>query len=238
MLLDNQPAWDVTLQVTLLCSNLCKRNSHTVRELMTIGAEMNPEDVHKIFGGVVLLLTILLLLAEAGLLRGAWVRYVLPTGLILFGVFLFLDPIIFHGGSFGGEGAQHQIQGALAASVGFVELARVRGHLRARAFGAFLPLLLLAVGIIFTVHSQHGGGDMRLQLVQHRLLGGTVIAAGLVLGAERLGLARGNWARVGWLLILLLVCLELFLYVEGSSGAAMDHGMNPAMEHSMDHSSP
>jgi hypothetical protein len=35
------------------------------------------------------------------------------VGLVIAGLFLVLDPILFHGGDFGAEGVQHQIQGAL-----------------------------------------------------------------------------------------------------------------------------
>lgn len=64
---------------------------------------------------------------------------------------------------------------------------------------------------------------MRLQLTQHRILGATLIFAGLVQGLDNLKLARGNWAAIGWLLLLVAVSLQLFLYVEG--GDAPDAAM-------------
>ena len=65
--------------------------------------------------------------------------------------------------------------------------------------------------------------------MQHRILGGTIILAGCVQGIDNLKWARGNWAAVGWLLLLVVVCLELFLYVEGGPTAA--HEMQMPMEH-------
>ncbi len=40
------------------------------------------------------------------------------------GMFLFFDPIVFHGGSFGMEGMQHQVQGTPLMVAGVVELLR------------------------------------------------------------------------------------------------------------------
>ncbi len=116
---------------------------------------------------------------------------------------------------------QHQLQGAALCAVGAVEVARLRDRLRGRVFASLLPLAVVGIGVVFVLHSQHGGGDMALQLVQHRVLGATVILAGLVKGADRLGVARGNWASVGWLLLLLAATVQLFLYVE--PGAAPSH---------------
>jgi hypothetical protein len=56
--------------------------------------------------------------------------------------------------------------------------------------------------------------------VQHRILGSTVILAGVVKGLDNLRLAKGNWAAVGWLLLLVLASVELFLYVEASGVSA------------------
>jgi hypothetical protein len=93
---------------------------------------------------------------------------------------------------------------------------RARGKLQHRLFAMALPLVVIFVGLVFVLHSQHGGGDVPLQLVQHRILGSAVILAGLVKGVDALLWARGNWARVGWLLLLLAASLQLFLYVEGA----------------------
>jgi hypothetical protein len=73
------------------------------------------------------------------------------------------------------------------------------------------------------MHSQHGGGDMQLQLVQHRILGATLMLTGVVQGIDNLKFARGKWAAIGWLLLLFAVSIQLFLYVE--CAAAGGHGM-------------
>ena len=71
---------------------------------------------------------------------------------------------------------------------------------------------------------QHAGGDMAAQLGEHRMLGVTLVVAALVKAADGLQLARGNWARVGWLLILLVASLQLFVYAEAPMPAGGVHG--------------
>lgn len=171
---------------------------------------MSPETVHKLFGAMVAAFAAVLLLHEARVLRGRWPAHLLP--------------IVFHGGSFGAEGLQHQIQGAVVAVAGVVELARVRGALRHRAFGLALPVAILAVAVLFLAHSQHAGGDMAAQLGEHRMLGVTLVVAALVKVADGLQLARGNWARVGWLIVLLAVSLQLFVYAEAPMPSGGGHG--------------
>lgn len=188
---------------------------------------MSPEAVHRLAGALILVFVALGLAKEWGQMRGAWLTYLLPASLCGVGLFLLLDPIVFHGGDFGVEGLQHQLQGALLLGIGAVEVARSRGRLEHRAFGALLPIAIVIVGLLFVLHSQHGGGDAALQMVQHRILGTTIMLAGIVKGADALKLAKGNWAAVGWLLLLLAVATQLFLYTEGgASGGALpsSHG--------------
>ncbi|MCC6625276.1 MAG: hypothetical protein IT385_28770 [Deltaproteobacteria bacterium] len=188
---------------------------------------MDPVIVHQIAGAALVVIALLLLARALGWIRGDWPVYVLPASLLLLGLFLLLDPIVFHGGTFGAEGTQHQIQGAVLIVVAAVELGRARRRLPHRAWGALLPIAVGAVGVMFMLHSQHGGGDMLLQITQHRILGATLILTALVLAIDNLGLARGNWAAIGWPLLVLALSLQLFLYVEGGTPSA-DRGQGPA----------
>ena len=185
---------------------------------------MNPVRIHEIFGSAVLVFVLVMLAKEAGLLRSRALAYFLPAGLLGLGLFVFLDPILFHGGGFGAEGVQHQVQGVLIMAVGVVELLRARGRLRGRIFGAVLPLGLMGVGLLFVLHSQHGGGAMAPQLAQHRVLGTTILLSGLVKGADNLKLAKGNWAAVGWLLLMLVAAAALLFYAEGGGASERAHG--------------
>lgn len=184
---------------------------------------MSPEDIHKLSAGLLLAILAPLLAAEAGAIRGAWTKYIVAAGAFAMGAFLILDPIVFHGGGFGAEGVQHQIQGGVAVVVAIIEFARARGRLQARGWGVLFPLGLLAVGILFAAHSQHGTAAMRAQLALHRILGATIMMMAIVKFVDVMGWAKGNWARVGWLLLGLGVAVQLFLYAEDPGG----HGSMP-----------
>lgn len=181
---------------------------------------MDPVVVHQIAGAGLVAFALLLLAKSLGRVTGAWVGHVLPVSLLVLGLFLVLDPIVFHGGTFGAEGTQHQIQGGVLIVVAAVELGRARKRLTHRAWGALLPAAILVVGVMFLLHSQHSGGDMLLQVTQHRILGATLVLTGIVQAIDNLGLARGNWAAAGWPLLVLAVSLQLFLYVEGGKTSA------------------
>lgn len=191
---------------------------------------MSPEAIHQLAGALVLAILAPLLAAEAGWIRGAWSKYIVPVGALALGAFLILDPIVFHGGSFGAEGVQHQLQGAGAIVIAAIELARARGKLAHRGFGLILPVGLLAIGILFVAHSQHGTASMRAQLALHRILGATIIMMAVAKAIDVMGWAKGNWARVGWLLFGVSVAVQLFLYAE-DPGAG--HGQMNMPGHTM-----
>lgn len=175
---------------------------------------MTPEDIHELTAAIVLAIIAPLLAREAGLLRGTWTNYIVPAGAAALGAFLILDPIVFHGGSFGTEGVQHQLQGAVALGVAAVEFARAGAKLHRRAWGLALPVGLVVLGMVFALHSQHGTGALRAQLALHRVLGATIILMAIVKAVEVMGWAKGNWARVGWLLLGVSIALQLVLYAE------------------------
>ena len=191
---------------------------------------LDPELVHKLFAIALLVVVLPALLHAMEVLHGRWPAFMVPAALLLVGAMLFLDPWLFHGGDFGAEGVQHQVQGAVLAAAGVVEWSRARGKLQGRFWGALLPLTIVAVGVLFVMHTQHGGhgASVACQLVQHRFLGATLIGAGLVKLLASFGWARGNWANVGWLLLLVLVGVQLLLYSESLPGATP---MTPATQH-------
>jgi hypothetical protein len=55
---------------------------------------------------------------------------------------------------------------------------------------------------------------MLLQSVQHRLMGATLLLAALLKIAANFNRRHGQWARPGWILMLIVFSLELLLYVE------------------------
>ena len=183
---------------------------------------MSPEDVHKLAAAIVLAIVAPMLAIEAHLLHGRWTRFVIPIGVFLIGAFLLLDPVLFHGGSFGAEGVQHQLQGAMALVVALIEFERARGKLQARGWGLALPLGFVALGMVFIVHSQHGAMVMRAQLALHRILGATLIMMAAIKAADVMGWVRGNVARVGGLWLGVNLALQLVLHAADTT--RMLHG--------------
>lgn len=183
---------------------------------------LDPELVHKLFAVALLVVVLPALLHAVEVLHGRWPAFLIPAALLLVGAMLFLDPWLFHGGDFGAEGVQHQVQGAVLAGAGVVEWFRARGKLRGRFWGSLLPLTIMAVGVLFVMHTQHGGhgAAAACQLIQHRFLGATLIGAGVVKLLASFGWTRGNWAEAGWLLLLSLVGVQLLLYSESLPSAA------------------
>lgn len=184
---------------------------------------VDPVVVHQIFGALVAVFALALLAHETELYRFRAAAYLPAAALVVLGLLLFADPWLFHGGDFGMEGHQHTVQGLVAIAAGGLEAYRAMRAPEHRVLGLVIPALLAVFGIVFLQHAQHGGGDELLQTVQHRIMGTTFLLGALVKSAAVLKLGRGNWAQVGWLIVLLAIALQLILYVEGGTAAHPMH---------------
>lgn len=188
---------------------------------------LTSEQVHWIVGGVVSAGAITLILKETLVIRAAWPRYVLPIGLLGWGVEAIVDPFV-HGsempGGYGAEALQHVLMGVVMLAAGGIELGRERGKLTATAWGFVLPVILLVLAAMFLGHAQHEAAVPPLVLiVQHRVLGLTLVVAGLAKALAVLKHERTKAFELGWLLVLLVVGLQFLAYTEGGSGHA-GHG--------------
>lgn len=183
---------------------------------------LTSEQVHWIVGGLVSVFALVLILHQTGALQARPFRYLLGAGITALGIQVLLDPLI-HGSAapegYGAETAQHMVQGVLILGVGVVELLRAREKLRHSVWRFILPLGLSLVALVFLFHAQHEAeGPTVLLLVQHRILGATLLVAAV---AKALGELEREPARafaVTWLVVLLLAGLELLLYSEGGTG--------------------
>ena len=183
---------------------------------------LDPILVHQIFGVLIAAFAVVMLLREIGSLGGRWAEYLPAAALLFVGALLFADPWLFHGGDFGVEGHQHTLQGLLAVVAGAVEGYRVQRKSEHFLVLLVIPAVLAVLGIGFLRHHQHPTGDMLLQTVQHRIMGATLLLAAVVKLAANFRWRNGQWARAGWLLILLTFALQLLLYLEvpGHAGHA------------------
>ena len=184
---------------------------------------MNLAAAHQVAGLGLLALAVVALANERGYGKGAWLSFLVALASVAAGLFLVLDPIVLHSRDFGDESTQRQVPGALLLCVAAIEC-RGNGALRHRLWGDMLPSCVIVVGVVYLlVHSRHGGVSLQLQLVQHRVLGATIVLAGLVHAADNVHVAKGRWAAMGWLLLLFAVSLQLLLYEERDAAAVAVH---------------
>ena len=119
---------------------------------------------------------------------------------------------------------QHTIMAAAVALAGTAELLRA-GSTGGALWGYVWPGVLLLIGVLFLVHTQHGQGTAVARAVLlHRVLGGTIVAAGLFRLAEVIT-GAGTFALL-WPLLLLAAAAQLLIYREpaGAFEAESGHG--------------
>src|SRR5262245_1585534 len=134
-------------------------------------------------------LGILALLQALDLLTGA-ARFVPATVLLLAGAFL---PAFLFGHSHGTPGharvllkdpqqRQHLAMAGLLLAAGGAELAVVLGA--PTGLGYVWPAVLAVIGVMFTLHTQHGDHAAMAKAIRfHRVLGATIILAGMARAA-------------------------------------------------------
>jgi hypothetical protein len=105
---------------------------------------------------------------------------------------------------------QHTIIAAALAVAGTSELLRGSGD---RGWGYVWPVALLVIGVLFLTHAQHGRGRAVARAVLlHRILGITVICAGLLRAIE-VGTGASAFASL-WPIALLVAAAQLIVYRE------------------------
>jgi len=120
-----------------------------------------------------------------------------------------------------GQQRQHTLMAAAIAVAGAAELLRGSNPV----LGFVWPGAAILIGIMFLIHEQHGTSAAAAKAVQqHRILGLTIIAAGLLRAVE-LSTGTGLLA-VLWPLALLVAAAQLILYrePEGAFEANKGHG--------------
>ncbi len=179
------------------------------------------EQVHWIFGGIILITGLLLLSRKVFAATGRWLDYLIPAVLAGLGILLALDPLV-HGTAmppdYGGQMMQHYILSGLLLVVAIIEFIRVGRAAHGFVWRLPLILLLVAAALLFAFHDQgHAGGAMLLVMTQHRVFAATFAVAALALyfeaEAERMKRLR---SEVAFPLLVALLGLEFIVYTEGS----------------------
>lgn len=106
---------------------------------------------------------------------------------------------------------QHLTMGVLITLGGAAEYAWARGGSLVWAYP--WPLVLVIIAVMFIRHAQHGTHEAMEQSVRfHRILGITLVAAGLFAGSHALGASRAT--AYLWPLALLAAAAQLVAYRE------------------------
>lgn len=181
---------------------------------------LTSEQVHWIFGAVLLVTTAVLILRDVGKIRMRWVDYLVPALLAAFGTEMLLDPLV-HGdaapGNYAAETAQHFALGLLLIGAAAAEF--IRTLRRGEGFLWRLPLAAAAAiaAVAFWVHAQHdSSAPMILLVTQHRMIAVTLAVTAV---AALTGLPEGRESRHPPALAFLMVLLglQLLVYTEGGS---------------------
>lgn len=180
---------------------------------------------HIIEGVLLGVVGILALLAGTGL--ATWVSTIWPILILVAGVLLLILiyprhppedwPAIWHDK----QQRQHTIMAAAIAVGGAAELLRSSSF----AWGFVWPGAMLLIGGMFLTHAQHGTSEAAVKAVRlHRLLGLSVITAGLLRALEMIGGA--TIFSLLWPLALLAAAAQLILYrePEGAYETVSGHG--------------
>lgn len=191
---------------------------------------LTSEQVHWIFGAVMVAGAALLVLRATGRLQGRWIDFVVPALPFLFGIEMLVDPLV-HGtavpGNYAKEAAQHFALGGLLIVAAAAEAVRI-----IRAYDSFMwrvPLafaLLVSAGV-FLFHAQHDADvPMLLLMTQHRVIGATLAVSALAVLVASPNESMGARRPLAFPLLILVLGFEFLLYTEGNSlfGSARPEG--------------
>lgn len=180
---------------------------------------MTSEQVHWLFGAVLVGAAVLLMLRDSGRLHAGWLDYVTPGLLLLFGVELLVDPLV-HGAAvpenYAAEAAQHFALGLLLIGSAVAEMVRLKRRSEGWLWRLpFAATLMIAAGV-FALHAQHDSAvPMVLLMAQHRVIAATLATTSLVFlfASPR----AGGPAPSAFAVLILLLGFELLLYTEGKT---------------------
>lgn len=188
--------------------------------------DFDPVTVHRLFGVIVLAFSTMIALRELDQSRWRWAEFLPAIALLLAGLLLAGDSWLFHGGDFGAEGHQHLLLGLVLMAAGVLESYRAFRGARILWLEFVLPAVLIVLGASFLWHHQHATTDPLLQMSQHRVMGATLMFAGLLKVASSLRWRLSPGLRVGWPLVLIVFAGELLLYLEPGDSVAKPMQMN------------
>jgi hypothetical protein len=156
-----------------------------------------------------------------GAIRGGW-RYFWPVLLMMAGLFIpvfilwvarrYRVPIARLWAD--SQQRQHFILSTFLFIGGLAELIRLRGIFPSLS-GLVMPVMLGLIGYLFISHTQHGTAEaVAKAILAHRLLGVTLILAGLMRAIMVASSTASIVVGLAWTLLLLAAAIQLVLYRE------------------------
>lgn len=195
-------------------------------------ADKRESELNHHLAGFFLVLAGLFILAQASFVnRFGFVRYAWPACFLLSGLFLlvFSDTELWpfgrqswiHGLSTHAEVLQHKTFAAILLALGVIELARVRGRLKAAWAAWAFPIFAMAGSVLLLFHSHeagmHGPDHMALmERIQSQHLSYSVTGFGIGV-SKGLSEIRGRWQRVFskiWPALMIVLGVLLMFYIE------------------------
>lgn len=182
---------------------------------------LTSEQVHWIFGGVLIAASVPLILRAIGKVQWRSLDYLVPSLLALMGVELVLDPLV-HGAAapsgYAQETAQHLILGLMLIGTSLAELVRTRRGAEGLAWRLPLGGALLVAAGVFLFHAQHDSKvPMLLLMTQHRMIGATLVVMAVAVLVDQSDPLRTGVRSLGFALLTFLLGAELMIYSEGNS---------------------
>lgn len=186
---------------------------------------------HWIEGGIFLIVSGIALLQAVGYLKNKphlWPSFILGAGL-----FLPLFAFSHHIGELGlawratildPQQRQHMFMAILLTIAGFAELMRVK-HIKS-AWRVVFPAVLIAIGVLFLTHPQHGTSEAVIKAALiHKYLGAVLVLSGIFRGAEILR-PNKKWLKYPWIIFLVMAAVLLISYREPQGAYMIESNTN------------
>lgn len=180
---------------------------------------------HWIEGGILGSVALIALLQAVGFLRSERAAYLWPS--LIFAAGLFLPPymLLHHGLDKLGlvwnitmedpQQRQHFVMAVLLLIAGLSEVLVTRGIFQFKGWKLIWPSVLITIGILFLIHTQHGTEQaVTWAVTVHQYLGVLLIASGAFRAAEVLWAEKLRWLRFPWGILLLICAILLLSYHE------------------------
>lgn len=201
---------------------------HTAQELVIFSNQ-----IHWVEGWLLLAVVILGFLQVRNYIQSNIIKYLWPLIILLAGSILVPYLLLHHGvENFSRawyyiwndpQQRQHFIMGLLLMITGSVELLYAAEKIREKVWKFVWPTVLVIIGVLFMIHTQHGtSAAVHESVIFHRYLGTALILSGIFKALEL------AWARLYpmlkyiWMIFLLITSIMLITYREPAGAYMID----------------